>query len=145
LFKTRREKLIYLAGILDGEGSIVLWSNKSPNNIRGKYNLRIYISSTDKILIDWIHSNFGGHTYVNKAPSRKKHWKQAYLWVIDRPNMFRFLKEICPFLLIKKERCEIAIKFRETFEKRERPVSKETLELRQLYVNQMTQLNLRGC
>ena len=140
----RREKLIYLAGIIDGEGSIIIWSNVGPNKTRGKYNLKVYVSSTDKILIDWIQENFGGHTYTNNAPSRKQHWKTSYLWVIDRPKTLEFLKEIHPFLIIKKERCEIAIKFRETFENRKRPVPQDIIDMRIFYVKQMHDLNSRG-
>lgn len=51
---------------------------------------------------------------------------------------------VYPFLIIKKERCEIAIKFRKTFEKRERNLSKETFELRLILFNQMRHLNHRG-
>lgn len=141
-----REKLAYLAGIIDGEGSIILWKAKGDPKLRGQFNLRINISSTDKILIDWIYENFGGRCYECNAPSRKAnpHWKKQYIWTVPRPNILQFLKKIHPFLIIKKERCEVAIKFRETFAKRERNLSKETFDLRLNLYEQMKHLNTRG-
>ena len=141
-----REKLAYLAGIIDGEGTISIWSNQDSKK-RGKFNLRIYFSSTDKCIIDWVCENFGGYQYANNAPSRKPNWKQAYIWVLDRPRTDWFLKEIHDFLIIKKERCAIAIKFRETFinfDGKQRKVDDETYQKRVNFVNQMKLLNSRG-
>jgi hypothetical protein len=140
-----REKLAYLAGIIDGEGSLLLWMNKSSTQ-RGQFNLRVNVTSTDKILVDWIFENFGGSIYECNSPSRKSqpNWKKQYVWQVNRPEMLQFLNDIYPFLVIKKERCKVAIKFRETFEKRERNLSKETFEIRIKLFEQMKHLNSRG-
>ena len=139
------EKLAYLAGIIDGEGSIMLWMNKDPHK-SGQFNLRVNVSSTDKCLTDWLFENFGGHCYECNAPSRQcqPNWKKQYLWSVSRPNLLQFLKDIYPYLVIKKERCEVAIKFRETFAKRERNLCKNTFDLRFVLYNQMKHLNHRG-
>jgi hypothetical protein len=139
------ENLAYLAGIIDGEGSLLLWMNKSSNE-RGQFNLRVNVTSTDKCLIDWIFNNFGGSIYECNSPSRKSqpNWKKQYVWQINRPEMLEFLKKIYPFLIIKKERCEIAIKFRETFETRKRNLTKEIFQIRLSLYHQMKHLNHRG-
>lgn len=143
---TNREKLAYLAGIIDGEGSIMLWMNKGDPKLRGQFNLRVNISSTDKCLIKWLSNNFMGNSYEMNSPSRKANpqWKQQYIWEVKRGDILQFLKDIYPFLVIKKERCEIAIKFRETFAKRQRNLSKETFDLRLSLYEKMKHLNLRG-
>ena len=140
------EKLAYLAGIVDGEGSIMLWKSEINPKKRGQFNLRVNVSTTDKCLMDWLYKNFGGTIYELNAPSRKAkpHWKQQYIWQVNRPDILQFLKNIHPFLVIKKERCGVAIRFRETFEKRERNLSKETFDLRLNLSNQMKHLNHRG-
>lgn len=140
------EKIAYLAGIIDGEGSIMLWMNKGDPKIRGQFNLRINVSSTTKCLIDWLTDNFGGNSYELNAPSRKAHphWKQQYIWEVKKPDLLPFMKQIHPYLLIKKSHCEIAIKFRETFAKRERRISQETYDKRLNLYEQMKHLNLRG-
>lgn len=141
-----REKLAYLAGIIDGEGSIMLWKAKGDPILRGQFNLRINVTSTDKCLIDWIFENFGGHCYECNSPSRQcqPKWKKQYTWTVPRPSILDFLIDIHPFLVIKKERCEVAIKFRKTFAKRERNLSKETFDLRFSLYQQMKHLNTRG-
>jgi len=140
------EKLAYLAGIIDGEGSIMLWKSEIDSKTRGQFNLRINVTSTDKCLIDWLFENFGGHTYLSRAPSRisKPHWKKQYLWSVPRPEILKFLQDIYPYLIIKKERCKIAIKFRETFQKRERNLSQDTFAIRLDLYHQMKHLNHRG-
>lgn len=141
-----REKLAYLAGIVDGEGSIILWKSDIDPKKRGQFNLRINVSTTDKCLMDWLYENFAGTIYEVNAPSRraKPHWKKQYIWNVSRPTILQFLKDIHPFLVIKKERCEVAIKFRETFAKRERFLTKETFDLRLSLYEQMKHLNTRG-
>lgn len=141
-----REKIAYLAGIIDGEGSIMLWKSKASPSLRGQFNLRVNITSTDKILIEWLYENFGGHCYECNAPSRKAnpHWKKQFIWTVARPKLLDFLKEIHPFLVIKKDRCEVAIKFRETFVGKGRYLTEEKFNLRLNLFEQMKHLNTRG-
>ena len=54
------------------------------------------------------------------AASRKPKWKTAWNWVLNRPNTLNFLNQIYPFLIVKKEKCKIAIEFRKTFENKTR-------------------------
>jgi hypothetical protein len=142
----QREKLAYLAGIIDGEGSIMLWKSNIDPKRRGQFNLRVNVSSTDKCLMEWLFNNFGGHFYEMNAPSRKAkpHWKQQYIWEVSRPHMLNFLKSIYDFLVIKKERCKIAIEFRETFAKRERNLTEDTFNIRFKLYEQIKHLNSRG-
>ena len=141
-----REKLCYLAGIIDGEGSIMLWMNKGDPKIRGQFNLRVNVSTTDKCLMDWLKENFQGTVYEINAPSRKAnpHWKKQYIWQVNRPQILDLLKNINEFLIIKKERCQIAIEFRETFSKRERNLTDETFNIRLKLYEKMKHLNTRG-
>lgn len=143
----QREKLAYLAGIIDGEGSIMIWKSEIDPKRRGQFNLRINVSSTDKCLMDWLVDNFGNKYRESKSPSRmaKPHWKKQYIWEVNRPNILNILKDIYEFLVIKKERCKIAIEFRNTFAKRERYLSKETFEIRLNLYKQIKHLNSRGC
>lgn len=141
-----REKLAYLAGIIDGEGSIMLWKSEIDPKRRGQFNLRVNVSSTDKCLIEWLYNNFGGRFNEMNSPSRVKntHWKKQYIWEVNRPDMLRFLKDIHEFLIIKKERCKIAIEFRETFSKRERYLTEETFNIRLKLYEKIKHLNSRG-
>lgn len=142
----QREKLAYLAGIIDGEGSIKIWKSDIDPRRRGQFNLRVNISSTDKCLMDWLVANFGNKYSEMKSPSRiaNPQWKKQYVWEVNRPHILKFLKNIYEFLVIKKDRCKIAIAFRETFAKRERYLSKDTFEIRLNLYEQIKHLNSRG-
>lgn len=141
-----REKLAYLAGIIDGEGSIMLWRSKIDPKRRGQFNLRVNVSNTSKALIEWLYNNFGGRFHEMNSPSRVKntHWKKQYIWEVNRPDMLKFLNDIHEFLVIKREHCEIAIKFRQTFSKRERNLTEETFNIRLKLYEKMIHLNSRG-
>ena len=64
--KNRREKLIYLAGIIDGEGSIGI-EHLSPckNRKKSYYVCRLCVINTDEKLIIWIKDNFGGSVILS--------------------------------------------------------------------------------
>ncbi len=141
-----REKLAYLAGIIDGEGSLMLWKSNIDPKRRGQFNLRVNVSSTDKCLVEWLYANFGGRFSEMNSPSRKAHsnWKQQYIWEVNRPEMLQFLTDIYEFLVIKKERCQVAIEFRKTFSKRERNLTEENFNIRFKLYEKMKHLNSRG-
>ena len=143
---SQSEKIAYFAGIVDGEGSIMLWMDTRSKRINRSYNLRLNVSSTDKCLTDWIHSNFGGKVYELNSPSRKANpqWKKQHLWEASRPDLLNILQSIHPYLVIKKTHCEIAIEFRKTFSKKERYLSDETIKKRHSIFEKMKHLNSRG-
>lgn len=95
----------YLAGIVDGEGSIFI-AKENPS--KPNYMLRISISSTDKILIDWIYKRFGGNTCTQRKDINKK---IVYHWRSSGPHAAKIISNIKEFLVIKKLKAEWAISF----------------------------------
>lgn len=136
------EKLAYLAGIMDGEGCFGMYHSKRLN--RHYLTVDVYNSSTE--LLTWLSENFPGEYREIKAPSKKIHanWKPQYIWRSNNNQTLQFLRDLLPFLIVKKKQCELAIKFRETFLKRECPVTPETREIRRLLYEEMKSLNQRG-
>jgi len=108
-----KTKLAYLAGIVDGEGCISLRRHTQKNR-RPTWDIRIYVVSTDKVLIDWLKENFGGLTYFRNS-KKNPHWKTKHEWIISKKQLTPVLHAILPYLVIKKEHCELAIKFRDTY------------------------------
>ncbi len=137
-----RDPLSYFAGIMDGEGTFGMYYSKRLD--RHYLNVDIYNSSTE--LLDWLSANFPGDYREIKSPSKKKHlnWKPQYIWRSNNNDTLQLLKEICPFLIVKKSQCLLSIRFRETFVRRECPVSQETRDLRRSLYEQMIVLNQRG-
>ena len=138
----QNEKLAYVAGIMDGEGCFSVYLNKPLN--RYLMTIDIYNSCTE--LLKWLSENFPGESREIKAPSKKKHtnWKPQYIWRSNNSQTLQFLRDILPFLIVKKKQCELAIKFRESFGRNGQILSPETRELRRLVYEEMKVLNQRG-
>ncbi len=136
------EKLAYVAGIIDGEGCFGMYYSKRLD--RHIMTVDIYNSCLE--LLKWINEIFPGEYREIKAPSKKIHvnWKPQYIWRSNNNQTLQFLKDVLPFLIVKKKQCELAIKFRETFLKRECPVSQKTREIRRSLYEEMKLLNQRG-
>jgi len=103
-------QLAYLAGIIDGEGCINIYrSGKYP---RTDYSIRIYVVSTDKILIDWLQTTFGGLQYKRETRSG---WKTKYEWIVERRLFDQLCNAVLPYIIIKKAQLELALRFRDSF------------------------------
>jgi len=106
--------LAYLAGIMDGEGSIFIAKQKSKLRTNPSYILRLSITSTDKPLCEWIMGKFGGHIiYDKKQSSRGTGYKACYHWRIVGNKAKAILIGIQKYLIIKKEKAELAILFQD--------------------------------
>ena len=93
------EDWAYLAGILDGEGSICLHKDKKTGRIWG--DMSIYNTSPE--LINWILEKFGGRIYDNKSRNRFG----------DKPNFVirwngeksgELIPYLLPYLIIKQKK-----------------------------------------
>ena len=106
----KRTDLAYLAGILDGEGSISIHKHKDKNSQLGYYyQLVINVANTNEWLINWIHLNFGGNIYKKRMLA--KHYKQVYLWSASSNQAKTLLELILPYLRLKKAQADIALQF----------------------------------
>ena len=147
-------QVAYLAGIIDGEGSIYI-GNFSSNPKTGTlhYQTNMEVTNTDKGLIDWLMSNFGGrmNLYTPKQTPKNSR-KPVYRWIASGELLTHLCHLLLPFVVIKKRQCEIMIKMRETFEKTKvkkgkygaNQVSAEILELRKSFFNDMRSLHCRN-
>ena len=107
----------YMAGIIDGEGSIYIGNfSKNPTTGALYYQTNIEISNTDEPLIDWIHSTFGGRKalYTRKQMAANSR-KQVYRWMATGILVDHIVKLIYPYIITKKRQCEIMLKMRETY------------------------------
>lgn len=137
--------LAYLAGLFDGEGSIVICcSSGKKNRIASSYWLQVGITNTDRELIDWLYDTFGGHISDNSHSPSYKRQRPCWAWRVTTREAGRFLKSIYPYLRIKKNQAEIAIEFQEHMSSfaGNKALSKETLEMREGYRSQLRALTL---
>ena len=109
----------YLAGFLDGEGSIII---RPPR-------VRLYISNTNREILDKIKEFVKcGNVYEIKRVDKNKKWKRQYGWsVCSHKDVLRVLKNLKDKLIIKKELCENAISYIENKRWQKFYLSKEEL------------------
>ena len=136
-------EISYLAGIIDGEGSIYIQSRKRSDAI--DYFPRFQIANTDKKLMDWIHSKFGGNLFQKNRTRHNPKWRLQYEWFTTRKLMDQLLELIIPYLICKKEHAQVMLEFRKTFlEKKSHKVSSEVLSFRNECLHKLKILNKRG-
>jgi hypothetical protein len=102
----------YAAGLFDGEGHIGIAVAK---NGRGElyHRLMIDITNTNVEIVHWLFERWDG---VIHAPRyfAKEEWRTAHRWTVCDGRAMRFLEDVLPFLIIKKEQAELGIEFQKT-------------------------------
>lgn len=158
---TRREytiaQIAYLAGIIDGEGSIYIGNfSSNPKTGAKYYQTNMEVTNSDQSLIDFLYNTFGGlvNAYTaSQTPknSRKKYWR----WICTGERLTHLCEEILPYLTAKKRQCKIMLKMRQTYKGRGKGVSskgiqgvqpypQEVLDLRQQYMEEIRALHCRN-
>lgn len=139
--------LAYMAGFFDGEGSVLLCGNhtKGHRNLQGRtasYHLQIEITSTDREIIDWFLETVDEGSVRERKILQPNH-KPSWTWQMNGRKAASFLKEIYPFLKLKKGQAEIAFEFAETIGTTRR-LTEGIVRLRQSLRDRITALNYRG-
>jgi hypothetical protein len=101
----------YIAGFLDGEGSVLLTRhNSSSLNIRPC----VCFYNTNKEVLDWISEVIGVKTDKIGTDKRsdKRHRRTNYQVVIRKySDVYKFLIRVRPYLRIKQKNADIVINF----------------------------------
>ena len=95
----------YAAGLIDGEGSIMLIKRNS-----GKFRSPVVsLTNTSQEIISFLVGLFGGT--VRKQKVYKEHHKLAWIWSVSNDRSIEVLTIIQPYLLIpeKRYRCHLIL------------------------------------
>ena len=92
-------KYAYLAGMLDGEGTINLYSHREAFE---KMRPHLFVTNNSKEVIDWLKENFGG---ILQKHGNGFRWG---LWSVK--DVLKILEKVSPYLIIKRSN---AIKVKE--------------------------------
>ncbi len=109
----------YLAGFLDGEGSIII---RPPR-------VRLYIANTNREVLEEICKFVSyGKVYEINMKNKSNKWSKQYGWTIgSHRDILRILKKLKSRLIVKKELCEKAISYIENKRWHKYYLSKEEL------------------
>ncbi len=141
--------LAYMAGLVDGEGCFFM--AKIPKKVGDGYISEHYrgllkIDNTDKRLLDWIDNTFSGTSSARcRSTSSRKFEREVFTWVATGDRLLDLCEQILPYLVIKKEQCEIMIKFRKTYTNKlgSNKLSDESIIIRQECLESIRKLNSR--
>jgi hypothetical protein len=97
----------WLAGIVDGEGTITLCPNS--NGIGIGY-ISISIGMTHVATIRHIRSLTGHGMFVMSVPKNPKH-RTCYYWTVRCKQAAAVLRKLLPFLVTKKKQALLALQF----------------------------------
>jgi hypothetical protein len=105
--------LIYMAGIIDGEGCLSIElqaANKSCRKV-DYYIPRMSVINTSYPLIEWLTKNFGGKHHIRKKEAKHK---LIYVWNIFGQHLEDVVKAILPYMIIKADAAKIILEYRAT-------------------------------
>jgi hypothetical protein len=138
--RTTETERAYLAGIIDGEGTI------TPVVAGKRYeypDVRIAVYGTDQRLLDWIKFRFGGRTSAFQRKECPTH-KAMLTWVVTTHRCRAIIEAVLPYLVIKRRQAELLIEFDSL---RGRPgvrLDEKTIQRRQEIIDELRLLNSRG-
>jgi len=94
----------YIAGIVDGEGTVTLMKhhrNETPIP-------HVAVANNNLALLTWLKSKAEG-LIVSKGKS-KPHHHDSFVWSVRQDRALRFLREIKPYLIIKRPQTELILR-----------------------------------
>lgn len=96
----KTEEQAYIAGIIDGEGSILLTRQSKTQHP----SPCITVASTDIELLNWLKTTIGRGTLIQKKNYNPKRHKNSFTYTLIRDAAIDLLKEIEPYLIIHKKK-----------------------------------------
>ena len=110
MIKNRKEVNVvdagYIAGLFDGEGSVDFARRKEKRgNVQ---SILMRIEMTDEDVLKWVHETLGVGTVRkrNRSPSRKAHWKDAWVYSIRFRDALHVCKLLWPHIKVKLNKIE---------------------------------------
>lgn len=132
---SEREKLAYLAGVIDSDGCI---------SFDGRNHPRITITNTRRELLDSLQKQFGGSLSCQLFRNRPA-WRPAWLWTLSTTQAVTLLTQLRCWLRLKQEQADLVIEaFYATRNPERNKLTEEQIALRENHQQRMHSLNKRG-
>ena len=106
----------YAAGFIDGEGCIYINRRKQPNRPKVYNVVTIHVAQKSKMQLEFMQNVFGG----TLKPITREGFTvgQYWYWSLYGNNAERFLEHIVPYLVLKREKAEEALRYLKTRQQR---------------------------
>lgn len=111
----------YVAGILDGEGTI--GTHACARGAGDNWSVRVVVAMTHRELLRALQQQYGGSLTEDKVrPGRKP----FHRWQLHGAQVMPLLLDVEPYMLVKRKQVQLAIEFRsETMPRGPRSVGNE--------------------
>lgn len=110
----------YMAGIVDGEGSIIISKQKRKENRSGcRFYPLLIITNTNKEVLDFFVEKTGYGRVFERPEQQKPYFnsvKNCWRWAVKHTQVGEILKKLLPYLIIKKKQAENVLEFLQMFE-----------------------------
>ena len=108
--RNRREKLIYLAGLMDGDGCFGVSRYKrircAKTNPYVEYEPYFFLNlqMTDKEPVEWAWRNFHGSFNKREFHANSLGNKPMWLWTLSGARAEKLHEELCGFMKLERKR-----------------------------------------
>lgn len=130
----------YLAGLIDGEGSLFIGKCKRNKAGNFSYTPTMVIVNTSPIIVD-LCNIYGGHCQSQDFTSS---WKKVYRWFLSQHLVWHYLPQIQPFLKIKVTQARVLLDAITLGKGTGHDRSEDDYEKLECYRQQLMKLNARG-
>jgi hypothetical protein len=101
------DNLSYLAGIIDGEGSIVVSFLTGPANRHAGLDLKIVVGNTERDLIVWLHDNYGGRVTVSSRA--RLGIRDMHRWTLPIRSNRQLCMDLLDCVILKRRQLALAL------------------------------------
>lgn len=125
----------YVAGIIDGEGSVMLYRRRI-----GSVTLRVAVTNTCRELLDWLASATGvgaPHGHAKATDVRR----ETFMWHINGDAALSMLAQAVPFMTVKHRQAKLGIAFQRRLHT---PKLKAEYQWQYEWMDRMRDMNRRG-
>jgi hypothetical protein len=138
-------RIAYMAGIIDGEGTIGITKVTPKRYTNPRYTARIHFANVNKDVVDLFASVFGGSVREERVPNRQL----IYRWYrVGNPITKEILLQLQPYLIIKKRQADTVMEFLNIVNakgfQRNQGVPIEELQRREDFFQKVKELNAVG-
>lgn len=106
--------MAWAAGLIDGEGCFNIRRN-APNakqrTVSPHYVLMLKVTMCDRRTVERLWKMFGKAGSLLHHPAARSNWRDTYSWIVQSRQAEPIIRELLPFLYLKKPQARLALKF----------------------------------
>lgn len=92
---SKDQKILFLAGVFDGEGSFGMWLKNSKERNPKRY-FTVAVETSDSDMVGRFAEVFGGSFYVIKK--KQAHHKHCFRWKVHGDRAFEVIETMIPYM-----------------------------------------------